>query len=80
MTVEESKVRAAVIRTIAMPSRHERQHLVNGRGRYYADPLGIGDQHYYLCSQWEVKHRRPFDTWLAGRLKGDRKDAAPDHP
>ena len=27
-----------------------------------------------------VKHRRPFDNWLAGRLKGDRKDAAPDHP
>ena len=63
----------------ALP-RHERQYLINGRGRYYADPLRIGGQHYYLCNQWEVKHRRPFDNWLAGRLKGDRKDAAPDHP
>ncbi|MET0528676.1 MAG: hypothetical protein ABW003_10090 [Microvirga sp.] len=63
----------------ALP-RHERQHLINGRGRYYADPLRIGSQHYYLCSQWEVRHRSQFDTWLAGRLNGVQKDAAPDYP
>ena len=54
--------------------------MQQGGGRYYADPLRIGSQHYYLCSQWEVRHRSQFDTWLAGRLNGVQKDAAPDYP
>ena len=54
--------------------------MQQGGGRYYADPLRIGSQHYYLCSQWEVRQRSQFDTWLVGRLNGVQKDAAPDYP
>jgi len=49
--------------------RSEKQHHVNGAGRYYSRPLRIGDQHYYLCSQWGAKHRVPFDTWAEARMR-----------
>ncbi|WP_157934334.1 hypothetical protein [Microvirga ossetica] len=50
--------------------RHERQHRVNGHGRYYSNPLKIGDQLYYLCSQWIDRHRGAFDRWVNGRMGG----------
>lgn len=34
----------------------------DGRNRYYANEKFFGD--YYLCSQWVVRHWKPFRDWL----------------
>jgi hypothetical protein len=35
-----------------------------GYGRYWKDPLKIGDSQFLMCSQWFVWQRPGFDRWV----------------
>jgi hypothetical protein len=36
----------------------------NGYGRYWKQPLRIGEQEFLMCSQWFVWQRGAFDAWV----------------
>ena len=36
----------------------------NGDGRYWKQPLRIGDQEFLMYSRWYVEQRGPFDSWV----------------
>jgi hypothetical protein len=38
----------------------------NGYGRYWKQPLRIGDHEFLMCSQWFAWQRAPFDAWVRG--------------
>jgi hypothetical protein len=35
-----------------------------GYGRYWKDPLDIGDSQFLMCSQWFLWQRPAFDRWV----------------
>lgn len=37
----------------------------NPRGRYYATPVRIGGNPYYLCSQWYDRHWEKLKAWMS---------------
>jgi hypothetical protein len=38
----------------------------NGHGRYWKQPLRIGDHEFLMCSQWFAWQRAPFNAWVRG--------------
>jgi hypothetical protein len=51
----------AVDKTLA---EHSQRIDRNGYGRYWKQPLRIGDHEFLMCSQWFVWQRGPFDNWV----------------
>ncbi|MFE8698265.1 hypothetical protein ACFYKT_18235 [Cytobacillus sp. FJAT-53684] len=40
------------------------QRKINGRDRYYANPIKIHEEKYLLCNHWVEKSRQPYKLWI----------------
>ncbi|WP_209124456.1 hypothetical protein [Alkalihalobacillus sp. BA299] len=40
------------------------QRKINGRDRYYVNPIKVHGEKYLLCNHWVEKSRHPFKVWL----------------
>ncbi|MCK1997497.1 hypothetical protein MPH47_09735 [Psychrobacillus psychrodurans] len=40
------------------------QRKINGRDRYYANPIKIHEEKYLLCNHWIEVSRKPYKFWL----------------
>lgn len=40
------------------------QRKINGRDRYYANPIKIHGEKYLLCNHWVEKSRQPYKLWI----------------
>lgn len=45
-------------------SNIKEQRKINGRDRYYAEPLTIHEEKYLFCNHWVEKSRYPYKKWL----------------